>query len=341
MRQAVMLKPGEIEIRLTQRPEPGPGEVLLKIQRIGVCGSDVHVFHGKHPYTSYPVIQGHEFSATVEALGQGVTGIAIGSKVTSMPQLVCGKCVPCLRGDYHICDQLKVQGFQAPGCAQEYWLTTADKIIPLPDHFSFEQGALVEPVAVAVHATSRAGEMQGKNVAVLGAGPIGNLVAQVARANGANVLITDISQYRLKVAQDCGLQNISNAQAETLQEASHRVFGENGFSIALECVGIEATMTAVIDSIGKGGTIIVVGVFGEKPRIDMGLVQDRELNIHGTLMYQRPDYLRAVHLIDTREVMTDPLISKHFAFDQYQDAYHFIDNQGDMSMKVFIDIGGK
>jgi L-iditol 2-dehydrogenase len=339
MKQAVMLKPGEIDIRQTQRPEPGPGEVLLKIQRIGVCGSDVHVFHGKHPYTSYPVIQGHEFSATVEALGQGVTGLALDSKVTSMPQLVCGECAPCLRGDYHICDQLKVQGFQAPGCAQEYWLTTADKIIPLPDHFSFEQGALVEPIAVAVHSTSRAGDMQGKNVAVLGAGPIGNLVAQVAQANGANVLVTDISDYRLKIAQECGLQNISNAQKETLQEAASRIFGGTGFSIALECVGIEATMTAVIEGIAKGGMIIVVGVFGEKPRIDMGLVQDRELNLRGTLMYQRPDYERAVQLIESGDVITEPLMSKHFSFEEYLEAYRFIDQQRDMSMKVFIDIG--
>jgi 2-desacetyl-2-hydroxyethyl bacteriochlorophyllide A dehydrogenase len=338
MKQAIMLQPGEIEIRQTQRPEPGPGEVLLKIQRIGVCGSDVHVFHGKHPYTSYPVIQGHEFSATVEVLGQGVSDLKLHSKATSMPQLVCGECAPCLRGDYHICDKLKVQGFQAPGCAQEYWLTTADMIIPLPDQFSFEQGAMVEPVSVAVHSTSRAGDMAGKNVAVLGAGPIGNLIAQVARANGANVLITDISDYRLDIARQCGLENVSNARTETLRDASRRVFGDQGFSIALECVGIEETMTDVIEGIEKGGTIIVVGVFGEKPRIDMGLVQDRELNLRGTLMYQRPDYVRAVELIENGSVITEPLMSKHFSFEEYLDAYHFIDNQRDMTMKVFIDI---
>ena len=119
--------------------------MLLRIQRIGVCGSDIHVFHGKHPYTSYPVVQGHEFSALVEAVGPGVAGIAPGDKVTAMPQVVCGRCPPCRRGDYHICDRLKVQGFQAPGCAQELWVTAADKIVPLPDGFSFEQGALVEP----------------------------------------------------------------------------------------------------------------------------------------------------------------------------------------------------
>jgi L-iditol 2-dehydrogenase len=180
--------------------------------------------------------------------------------------------------------------------------------------------------------------MNGKNVAVLGAGPIGNLVAQVSRANGANVLITDISDYRLKIAQECGLDNVSNANHETLQEASRRIFGDKGFDIALECVGVEATMTAVVEGIAKGGTIIVVGVFGEKPRIDMGLVQDRELNLRGTLMYQRSDYVRAVQLIEDGSVITEPLMSKHFSFEEYLDAYRFIDQQRDMSMKVFIDI---
>lgn len=216
MKQAVMIAPGQIMIHEIEAPKPGPGEVLLKIHRIGVCGSDVHVYHGKHPYTGYPVVQGHEFSASVEAVGEGVSGLRPGQKVTSMPQIVCGVCAPCRRGDYHICDKLKVQGFQAPGCGQEYWVTTAASIIPLPDTFTYEQGALVEPVSVAVHAVSRAGDLAGRRVAVLGAGPIGNLVAQVARAEGARVLITDLSPYRLDVARQCGLENVSNAKEETL-----------------------------------------------------------------------------------------------------------------------------
>ncbi len=338
MKQAVMTEPGKIKIHEVEEPKPGKGEVLLRIQRIGVCGSDVHVYHGKHPYTGYPVVQGHEFSATVVDFGDGVTGLHPGLKVTSMPQIVCGECAPCLRGDYHICDKLKVEGFQAPGCAQDLWVTSADRIIPLPDSFSFEQGALVEPVSVAVHSTSKAGDLNGRRVAVLGAGPIGNLIAQVARASGAKVLVTDISDYRLRIAAQCGLENTSNAAEESLQAAAERVFGADGFDIVLECVGIEDTMTAAVENIAKGGTIVVVGVFGEKPRIDMGLVQDRELNLHGTLMYKREDYEKAVDLIASGQVITEPLMSKHFSIDKYLDAYKFIDQQRDMTMKVFIDV---
>lgn len=338
MKQAVMTAPGRIEIRETQAPSPGPGEVLLRIHRIGVCGSDIHVCHGKHPYTSYPVIQGHEFSAVVEELGQGVEGLKPGMKVTSMPQIVCGVCGPCRRGDYHICDRLKVQGFQAPGCAQELWTTSASSIIPLPDDFTFEKGALVEPTSVAVHAVSRAGDLAGKNVAVLGAGPIGNLVAQTARACGANVLITDLSEYRLNLARKCGITNTSNAENENLAEASERIFGDERFSVAFECVGVQATMDQAISTIQKGGIIIVVGVFGEHPRLNLGFVQDRELELRGTLMYQKQDYLKAVDLIASEQIVTEPLMTHHFPFEKYLDAYEYIEEQGERSMKVFIDL---
>ena len=298
MKQAVMTAPGQIEIRTdVDAPQPGPGQVLLRIQRIGVCGSDIHVYHGKHPYTGYPVVQGHEFSASIEAVGPGVTELKPGMKVTSMPQVWCGECAPCRRGDYHICDKLKVEGFQAPGCAQELWVTSADKIIPLPDDFSYEQGALVEPVSVAVHAVGRAGDLTGRRVAVFGAGTIGNLVAQVARSNGAQVMITDLSDYRLEVARRCGLKGTFKSGEESVPDAARRILGPQGFDVAFECVGVEPTITAAVANIQKGGTIIVVGVFGEKPRVDLGLVQDRELNLRGTLMYKREDYVRAVELI--------------------------------------------
>jgi L-iditol 2-dehydrogenase len=333
-----MTAPGRIEIRQAEVPAPGPGQVLLRIHRIGVCGSDIHVYHGKHPYTGYPVIQGHEFSATIEAVGPGVSGLARGTKVTALPQVVCGQCAPCRRGDYHICDKLKVQGFQAPGCAQELWVTDADKIVKLPDSFSFEHGALVEPISVAVHAVARAGELSGRNTLVLGAGPIGNLTAQVARAGGAKVLLTDLSDHRLEIAARCGLDQVSNPKRERVADAARRVFGDDGFDLAFECVGVEATLTDATENLQKGGTLVVVGVFGDKPRMDLGLVQDRELNIAGTLMYQRRDYERAVELIASGAVITEPLMSKHFKLDQFLDAYHYIEREGDKSMKVFIDV---
>jgi len=339
MRQAVMTEPGKIEFGDVAEPTVGPGQILLRVKQIGVCGSDIHVNHGKHPFTSYPVIQGHEFSGQVEAIGQGVTKVKVGDKATARPQLVCGKCRPCLRGDYNICDVLRVEGFQAPGCAQDLFVTTEDRIVPLPESLTFVQGALVEPTAVAVHSTGRAGDISGRNVVVLGAGPIGNLVAQVARCRSAkNILITDLSDFRLDIAAKCGTPNTCNAAKEPLAEAAKRVFGDEGFDVAFEAVGAEPTMDAAVQNIEKGGRIVVLGVFGEKPRIDMSIVGDREQTIIGTLMYKHEDYVKAVELIASGDVITEPLVTKHFAFEQYMDAYKFIDKQGDRTLKVMIDL---
>ncbi|UCD38889.1 MAG: alcohol dehydrogenase catalytic domain-containing protein [Fidelibacterota bacterium] len=339
MRQAVMTEPGKIELREVPKPSAGSGEVLLHIRRIGVCGSDIHVNHGLHPFTSYPVVQGHEFAAVVEDVGEGVEGVSAGMKVTARPQVVCGACAPCRRGDYHICDVLKVEGFQAPGVAQDYFTTSTDKLVPLPDSMTLEQGALVEPTSVAVHAANRAGDLEGKNVVVFGAGPIGNLIAQVAKSRGAGkVLIRDLSDYRLDIARQCGLEHISNARTEAMTDGKKRVFGDEGYSVAFEAAGVEATMADAVDTIEKGGTIMVVGVFGEKPRIDMAVVGDRELNLIGTLMYKHEDYEKAVELIARGEVITDPLVTKHFPLEEYEAAYAFIDKQGDKILKVMIDL---
>ena len=338
MKQAVMIAPGRIEINEIEEPRPGPGEALLRVQRIGVCGSDIHVFHGKHPFTNYPVVQGHEYSASIESVGEGVSDFHHGMKVTSLPQIVCGNCLPCQRGDYHICDNLKVEGFQAPGCAQELWLVPMHKIVPLPDTFSFDEGVFVEPLAVAVHAIKKIVSVKNKNVVVLGAGTIGNLMAQTAQAEGGNVLVTEISEYRLAIARQCDLENTVNPQFESLSNASKRVFGQEGFEVAFECVGIEVTIRDAIENIDKGGIVVVVGVFGEQPRINLGYVQDRELQLIGSLMYKREDYERAVYLIQQGMIVIQPLISKHFPLEEYLEAYEYIDKQGDKSMKIIIDV---
>jgi len=201
MRQAIMTEPGRIVFGDVPVPMPKKGEILLRIKRIGICGSDIHVYHGKHPFTKYPIVQGHEYCGIVEAIGEGVENIKPETLATARPQLVCGKCGPCKRGDYNVCENLRVQGFQANGCAQEFFIVPKDRIVSLPDSMTVDQGALVEPAAVGAHSTARAGELKGKNVVVLGAGTVGNMVAQFVRARGAkNIFITDVSEYRLRVA---------------------------------------------------------------------------------------------------------------------------------------------
>ena len=336
MIRATMTQPGVIEFDETPVPVPGRDEVLLRVRRIGVCGSDIHVYHGRHPYTSYPVVQGHEFSAEVV---EGAGDLAAGTLVTAPPQITCGACACCRGGRYHICENLKVMGFQAPGVARQYVALRRSEVIPLPAGFTPELGALVEPLAVAVHAVRRAGEVAGKQVLVLGAGPIGNLVAQAARWRGAaKVAITDISAWRLEVALQCGLQHCHAARSATLERDLGVELGGSGADVVFECAGVEETVNQAIRLARKGSTIVVVAVFGDRPAIDLGLVQDRELTLTGTLMYQRGDYLDAIRALSEGGVAAGPLVTASFPFRQYPEAYRYIDRNRDRVMKVMIDL---
>lgn len=342
MKQAVLTTPGVIEIK--EIPMPGElkeNEILLCIHRIGVCGSDIHVFHGKHPFvTKYPVIQGHEYSGEVVKVGENVKSVKPGMKATARPQVVCGKCAPCLRGQYNVCQNLTVQGFVANGSAQDYFVVTEDRIVAVPDNVTYEQAALIEPVAVGAHATRRSGDLTGKNVVVAGAGTIGNLIAQFAIARGAKkVLITTAkSDFRLGIAQECGIAETANLSNENFKDAVKRVFGDEGFQVGFEAAGAQGAVTDLIGGIENGGTVIIVGVFEKNPVVDMGFLGEHELNVLGSMMYRHEDYQEAVQFISEGRLKTTPLITSNFNFEQYLDAYHFIEKQGDRSLKVMINV---
>ena len=339
MKQQVMTEPGKILFKEIPLPEPGENEVLIKIMRIGICGSDIHVYHGKHPFTTYPVTQGHEVSGSIEKLGPGVTGHRIGDRVTIQPQVVCGKCYSCTHGQYHICNELKVMGFQTTGMASEYFVCDAQRVLKLPDTMSFEEGAMIEPMAVACHALGRAENLEGKKVLVMGAGPIGNLVGQTAKALGAKaVMITDLSDFRLGLAKKVDIDYSVNPSNQNLSREIAGVFGPDKADLILECVGANATIDAAISNARKGTDIVVVGVFGDKPSVDMGLLQDRELRLIGTLMYQTADYLKGIELVQAGKIKLAPLMTNHFAFPNYLKAYQYIEDKKDQTIKVFIDV---
>ena len=335
-----MISPGVIEHHDIPEPEQlKDNEILLRIRKIGVCGSDIHVFHGKHPATPYPVIQGHEYSAIVEAIGKNVTKVKPGMKATARPQLVCGECGPCKRGQYNACQKLKVQGFQAPGVAQDLFVVPEDRIVPFPESMSLEQGAMIEPAAVGAHSTNRATGLKGKNVVVSGAGTIGNLVAQFALARGAaKVLITDISDYRLNIANECGIKGTLNVKNLSFEEGIQSFFGDEGFQVGFEAAGVQSSLDVLMQFVEKGGQVIILGVYSQNPVVNMFYLGEHELNVFGSMMYRQEDYEAAVEMIASGKIITEPLLTGSFPFSQYLDAYQYIDNQGDQSMKVMIDL---
>jgi len=342
MRQAVLTEPGNVTMRDVPLPRPlKPNELLLKIHRVGVCGSDVHMYYGKHPFANrYPMVQGHEYGGEVVEVGSAVTLFKPGMKATARPHVVCGECAPCKSGHYNICENLTVEGCAGPeGSAQEYFIIPQDRAVVIPENVSYDQVALVEPVAVGAHATKRSGDLRGKNVVVTGAGTIGNLVAQFAIARGAEkVMITDLVDFKLDVANRCGIQHTANLKKESFKAAVDRVFGEEGFQVGFEAVGAQTALTELIAGVENGGTIIIIGVYVQNPVVNMGFLGEHELNVLGSMMYTHEDYLEAVAKIAEGAIKTEPLITQHYPFEQYHDAYKFIESNADQAVKVMIDV---
>lgn len=339
MLQQVMTNPGEITFNEVSVPEITADQVLVKIMKIGVCGSDIHVYHGKHPFTSYPVTQGHEVSGEIVKLGENVTGFTVGQKVTIQPQVVCGKCYPCRHGKYNLCEELKVMGFQTTGTASEFFAVDAKKVTALPEEMSYDEGAMIEPLAVAVHAVKRAGNVKGMKIAVLGAGPIGILVAQTAKGLGAeSVMITDVSDLRLEKAKECGVDFCINTKEKDFGEAMLENFGPDKADVIYDCAGNNITMGQAIKYARKGSTIILVAVFAGMAEIDLAVLNDHELDLNTSMMYRNEDYIEAIRLVNENKVALKPLISKHFAFQDYKAAYEYIDANRETTMKVIINV---
>ncbi|MEW4414750.1 alcohol dehydrogenase catalytic domain-containing protein [Clostridium sp. AN503] len=339
MLQQVMTKPGEIMFQEVPVPEVKAGQVLVKIMNIGICGSDIHVYHGEHPFTSYPVTQGHEVSGQITAVGEGVEDLKVGQKVTIEPQVYCGNCHPCRHGKYNLCEELKVMGFQTTGTASEYFAVDASKVTPIPEEMSFEEGAMIEPLAVAVHGVKQVGNVAGMNIAVIGAGPIGNLVAQAAKGMGAaKVMITDVSDLRLEKAKECGIDACVNTRNTDFGEAMTEAFGPDKADVIYDCAGNNITMGQAIKYARKGSIIVLVAVFAGMAQVDLAVANDHELDIKSTMMYRHDDYVDAIRLVNEGRVHLRPLISNAFAFRDYKKAYEYIDDNRETTMKVLINV---
>lgn len=339
MLQQVMEAPRKITFRTVPVPQPQRGQVLIEVKRVGICGSDIHVYHGMHPFTSYPITQGHELSGQIVALGADVSDFTVGQRVTIEPQVFCGKCYPCRHGKYNLCDELKVMGFQTTGACSTYFAVDAAKVDLLPDDVSYDEGAMIEPLAVTVHAAKQFADIQGANVAILGAGPIGILLAQSVKALGARqVLITDVSDYRLSVAKSVGADFTVNTANSNFGDALIAAFGADKADVIYDCAGNDVTMGQAIRYARKGSTIILVAVFAKMASVDLAVLNDHELDLNTTMMYRHEDYVDAISFVHKGLVQLKPLMSRHFPFRAFHDAYVYIDENREKTMKVLIDV---
>lgn len=340
MLQAKLVAPEKIFFKKTKIPLLGEKEVLIKVKVCGVCGSDVHAYKGKHPFVYPPIVLGHEFSGVIYQIGTRVNSFSPGDRVIVEPNIVCGKCYNCLHGRYNICTNLKVVGCVGyDGAFAEYVAVPEKKVLRLPGNISFEKAALVEPVAVAVHAVRKAKQKINDVVVILGAGTIGLLVMQVARLAGAGkVIVTDVLDYRLKKAGELGADRLINPASQDLIKIIQEKYGRNEVDLIYDCVGIEETISQAIQIARKGIRIMVLGVPEEKIEVDLSLIQDRELEIVGSLMYVREDFKAAIDFIQKEKLKVKTLVTHHFKLKDVDKAFHLITDEKKEVLKVLIDV---
>jgi 2-desacetyl-2-hydroxyethyl bacteriochlorophyllide A dehydrogenase len=322
MRQVVIEAPERLVWRQCRLPEPGPGEVRVSSRVVGICGSDLHAFAGRHPFISLPYMPGHEVTGTVDALGQGVDGWSVGDRALLEPNIACGKCWCCMTGRYNLCENLAVIGCTtAYGAMADAFTVRADRLHHVPDGISDAAAALVEPLSTATHAARLAGELVGSVVAVLGAGTIGLLMLRtVISAGVGSVGVTDLQVAKRDRALRLGADlAIDPAQPDALDQLRSS-FGRRP-DVVFDCVANEASMSQAIRLAERGGVVVVVGVPEEPVRIDLPIVQDREVSIRGSAMYVAVDVRRAMDLMISGSVDAEDIVTATFPLAEAEQGF--------------------
>lgn len=335
-RRVVVNSMTDINIEVIDRPQPGADEVLVRSSVVGICGSDIHAAHGRHPFVGLPMRPGHEVVGVVTEVGADVEAGLVGTRVVIEPNLACGHCAQCAAGRYNICAQLEVFGCQTPGGMTDYFVIAADRVVPLPDDMDDRWAALIEPAATPVHAVRRAGDLHGRKVVVLGAGPIGLFVLLAAKAAGAErVVVADLLDTKRALAERLGADGSFNSATAEAANQAHDVLGGKA-DVVFDCVARESTVRLGIQVLDKGGSLMIVGVPTGPTSIDLDLIQDRELTVRGSLMYVREDVLHAIELLRTQPFRFEDFVTAEFDLDQAAEAFRASDDPEQVKVLVLV-----
>jgi len=338
MRAAFYEGPGNIRLREIHPTPPQQGEAQLRVAYAGLCGTDRHIFHGKMDWrVKRPQVIGHELSGTIVDLGPGVQGWDVGQRVTVMPLDWCGQCPACRAGHTHICHRLKFLGIDTPGAFQELWNVPVRTLIPLPDGLPLRLGSLIEPVAVACHDVRLANVQAGERVVVIGGGPVGALIAWVARTAGADVTIAEIQPGRLRLLRQWGFQ-VVDPMATDLMAHIEAESGGAGADVVFEVSAQPAGIETALKLPRTRGRVVIVGIFSEPPRVDLFRCFWRELHLIGARVYEREDFETAIQWADAHRDALEDLVSAVYPLDRVGEAFHHLE-QGAEIMKVLLDCG--
>ena len=320
--------------------KPKNGEVRLDVGYVGICGTDMHIYHGvMDQRVNPPATIGHEISGVVAEIGADVQGFEIGDKVVVRPLDWCGECPTCDAGHTHICQNLKFMGIDTPGAFQSSWTVKARTLHKLPDGVDLKQGALIEPLSVACHDVRRARLQAGEKVVVIGGGPIGQLVAAVAKSVGAEVLISEVNENRRAFAESLGVKSI-NPVNDNLVEYVDNWTKTKGADVVFEVSGVQPAIEAMTEVAGRRARIVMVAIHATQPPIDLFQFFWKELELLGARVYEAEDFDWAIDLIASGKINVNPFISSVNPLIDIENAFSSMDNNP-LGMKALVECNVK
>jgi 2-desacetyl-2-hydroxyethyl bacteriochlorophyllide A dehydrogenase len=333
---AVYTGAGTLRIEDVAPAEPGPGEVQIDVAYTGICGTDLHIFHGDmDARVGERAVLGHEMSGRVAVVGEGVEGWPVGDPVTVMPVRWCGQCPACRAGNRHICLRLRFLGIDAQGSMQGRWTVPAENLVRIPPDVPLTEAAMVEPVAVAVHDVRRAGLQPGQKALVVGGGPVGLLIAAVATRAGADVVVVEPNPHRRRVAEGLGIAAVAPAGSDVQGLVQSWTSGA-GADVAFEVSGAQAGMDTAVGALSARGRLVLVAIHSTPRTVDLHRFFWRELTLAGARLYERRDFEDAVEVVVSRQVPLADLLSRVVPLAQVGEAFAAL-QAGDAVMKVLID----
>ncbi|CDQ38454.1 MULTISPECIES: zinc-binding dehydrogenase [Virgibacillus] len=318
---------GNLVVQEKEEPNPNPGQVKIKVHYAGICGSDIHTYEGHYKVAS-PVTLGHEFSGEIVEVADDVTNFKVGDRVTSETTFyICGECNYCQTGNYNLCNHRKGLGTQQDGAFTSYVIARAESLHLIPELVSYQAAAMTEPLACTHHAVNKAEINQGDIVVVIGPGPIGLLTAQVAKSRGATVIITGLTndKIRLNKAKEIGIDYAVDSQKQDLKTLVHSLTAGYGANVVLECSGSVAAAKQGMDLLRKQGQFVQVGIFSE-PAIsfDMEKIIQKEIHMVGSRSQKPADWEPSLALMSNGEVQAEALVTHQYKITEWEQAYQAI-----------------
>jgi len=334
-RRAEIISPGVIELNNIEKRKPGNNEALIRVKSSGICGSDMHTYSGKHPYVTLPTTIGHEISGVVEEVGDEVTTVKMGDRVCVEPLITCNKCYYCRRGQYDYCENLRLKYRSGYSGYADYYYAEEKWIHHLPESVSFDEGALMEPLAGSVHAIIKSGIRLCDSVCIIGDGPIALILAQLAYVVGAtDIFVLGLEDRNLAIAEEFGAVPIRNNEG-AIQEVMKRT-QNRGVNVSFEAVGLPKTFDQALSVVSKGGTSVIFGIFEDEfsaKKLIESMV--RGINVIGTSNYCW-DFEKAISLVSHGRIRLEPLITHRFKLEDVGDAMALKSKRSEQPIKIIL-----